>query len=297
MSMGIFDRPISVYNGVKDVKGIVRTLRVFLNGDRYAQRVQAVRSEHDEEMRRSLKNSLPAATISGVFHPVRGKDNLVSHSGLLCIDIDGKDNPTVSLAEIRRVLASLPYVAYAALSVGGNGMFAIIPIENPDRHVQHFESLRLEFDQEFGIVLDRACKDTSRLRIMSYDPDAYINEQAETYTWMEVFETEEVPATPPHYVSRSASDDLQRVMACCNEIERRHIDITGGYMEWSRLGMSLSTLGEAGRYPFHIISRQSPKYRFSDTDKRFTSLLKQKIERISLNTFFFECAKENIRWK
>lgn len=294
--MGIFDRPISVYNGVKDVTGIVRTLRVFLNGDRYAQRVQAVRSEQDDQIRRSLKNSLPAATISGVFHPVRGKDNLVSHSGLLCIDIDGKDNPTVSLAEMRRVLSSLPYVAYAALSVGGNGMFAIIPIENPDRHVQHFESLRLEFDQEFGIVLDRACKDTSRLRIMSYDPDAYINEDAEVYKWMEVFETEETPAPQPVYVSRSASDDLQRVMACCNEIERRHIDITVGYSEWSTLGMALTELGEGGRLPFHIISRQSPQYRYSETERKYQNLMK-KTYRVGLSTFFYKCRQYGVTYK
>lgn len=293
--MGVFDSKISVYNGVYDKVGIVRSLRVFLDGNRYKERVQAVRTETDEERRRSLKHALPAATISGVFYPTRGKDNLVSHSGLLCIDIDGKDNPAVSLAEIRRVLTSLPYVAYAALSVGGKGMFAIIPVEHPDRHREHLESLFLEFDQEFGIKLDRACKDTSRLRIMSYDPEAYVNEQAETYQWMEVFETEE-PAPVQHYVSPSADEDEKRVMACCNEIERRHIDITGGYIQWSRLGMALSTMGEKGRLPFHIISRQSPQYRYEETEKRFTSLLKQSF-RTSLGTFFYECRQYGVTYK
>ena len=178
----VLDVLISVYNGVTDKVGTVTYLSNFLGSKRHIERIEALRAEKDEKRRSAMKKSLPAATVSGVFHPTRRADNLVKHSGFISIDIDGKENPGVSLDDMRTALICRPYVAYAAISVSGNGMFAIIPIARTDNegHGAHFDALKEEFAQ-YGIKLDASCRDTSRLRFLSYDPEAYINENAEQF--------------------------------------------------------------------------------------------------------------------
>ena len=82
---------ITVYRGVKDRIGHLSTLHDFLtNVDVSA--IAELRLCTDTERKRQIKMSLPQATISGVFSPTRSAENLVRHSGLICIDIDRKEN-------------------------------------------------------------------------------------------------------------------------------------------------------------------------------------------------------------
>ena len=146
--MSLFDVYISVYDGVTDREGTVAFLRSFLFSKRHVSRILDLRTETDMDRRKAIKLSLPMATISGVFAPTRKVEYLQRHSGFICIDIDGKDNPDMTLADIRKAITSRKDVAYAALSVGGNGMFAIIPLAFPERHGEQFDALKKEFLEE-----------------------------------------------------------------------------------------------------------------------------------------------------
>ena len=109
--------------------------------------------------------SLPQATIIGVFSPTRSAENLVRHSGLICVDIDRKDNEHIENFDtlIEDVLSRIEEVAYASHSVSGRGYFVIIPLGYPQLHKAQFEQLVRVF-ADMGIYIDRACGDVCRLR-------------------------------------------------------------------------------------------------------------------------------------
>ena len=47
----------------------------------------------DRAERTRLKSCLPCATISAICPDSRKADDTFEHAGLICIDIDGQDNP------------------------------------------------------------------------------------------------------------------------------------------------------------------------------------------------------------
>lgn len=290
LSVPVLDVPVSLYNGVRDNQGTVVNLSRFLNSRRHIDRIKALRMERDPEKRKQMKISLPMATVSGVFSPVRSIGNLKSHSGLLCIDLDAKQNPGHELSAMRRVLESREDTAYVSLSVSGNGLFAIIPLAYPDRQREQFSALKREFKTRYDLVLDD-CGDVTRLRALSYDPEPCVNAFAMRYEGIDRQELR----VPAHSLT-GADGDMRKVNRCVEQIVRYGIDITGSYEEWVAIGMSLCSLGEQGRYYFHAVSRQYPNYQFGETDRKFTALLRG-TKRVGLGTFFYWCSQYGVTYK
>ena len=264
------DIQISVYRGVRDTKGHISTLFEFLNNVEY-DAIQELRSCTDQNRRKQIKLSLPQATISGIFSPTRAAGNLVRHSGLICVDIDGKDNPHIANFNtlIEDTLSQLEKVAYASRSVSGNGYFVIIPLKYPEAHKAQFEKLVRDF-AALDIVIDRACGDVSRLRCQSFDLHQYINLSAKPY---EGLYHEPKPVRPTYTYNFSGIDAEDKVMQLCREIANRGIDLTGSYDDWMKIGAALSSLGESGRQWFHLCSAQNQKYNAAECDRKFNNLL------------------------
>jgi hypothetical protein len=286
----IFNTKISFYSNVTDKVGMIISLNDFLFCDKYRPQIEKIRSTEDAEAQKYMKKQLPLATISGIFAPSRRADNLICHSHLLCIDIDKKDNLNVDwFDDLSSEWHNIPQILYAAHSVGGKGWFAIFRIAYPEKHQGQFEALRHDFAQE-GLIIDRSCRDVSRMRIMSYDNNPYINENATIYNkiWIE---------PKSSYIYRhSGDDDIKYIEKCCQEITTRGIDITATYDDWFYVGAALASLGERGRSIFHMVSSQNPKYNIIDTDKKFNNCL-QYVNNISIGTFFHICFKYGINWK
>ena len=293
--MNIFSTKVSVYDGVTDNKGKVVCLGDFLFSNEYSYEIQMLRHLNNKEERNAWKRKLPQATICGVFHPTRSIKNLQSRSGLICIDIDAKENPKISDWEnLKGKLTVIPQIAYCSLSVSGNGLFAIIPLRHPDRHLLHFRQLQADF-YKMGITIDAACSDITRMRCVSYDTHPLVNENVMPYEGIYV---EPPRAIKPNRALDETSDGIvSEVADCCRQIQMSGIDITNGYEQWFRVGCSLASLGEDGREFFHICSQQNLEYKESKTDKMFTDLLKRNYQNINIGTFFWICKQNNIHIK
>jgi hypothetical protein len=289
--MKIFDNTISVYQGVTDNIGKPMPLRDFLFDERLKDEILRIRSIDDKARRNALKRTLPCATISGVFSPSRKAENLQRHSGLICLDIDGQDNPAITDWEnLKSQLSVLSQIAYCGLSLSGHGLFLIVPVAYPSCHRQHFLQLCEDF-HGMGITLDRNCGDVCRLRTMSYDANPYVNERALIYN-----KVKKEPLHRTAFIYDECGDDtIDKVARCCQEIELRHIDITSTYEDWYRVGFALTSLGERGREFFHICSRQNEKYKENETDRKFDSLLKSN-GNITVATFFLACRQHGVNW-
>lgn len=293
--MNIFSTNVSVYDGVTDNKGRVMCLRDFLFSHEHQYEIQMLRHLENKEERDGWKRKLPQATIGGVFQPTRAIPNLQTSSGLICIDIDAKENPEISdWDDLKNKLAVIPQIAYCSLSVSANGLFAIIPLCYPDKHLLHFRQLQSDF-WRMGIIIDAACSDITRMRCISYDTCPLINEQAIPY--------EGIYVEPPRRKNtirvwdNAENDIISEVAECCRQIQWYSIDITRGYDQWLKVGCSLASIGEDGRQFFHVCSQQNLNYNESKTDKMFTDLLKRNYQNINIGTFFWICKQNNIQIK
>ncbi len=290
--MSIFQNQISVYNGVTDNIGTTTSLGNFLFCKEYKGEILKLRTIANKDERNVIKRTLPQATISGVFSPTRAKNNLSQHSGLICVDIDAKDNPEIKDWErLKQDLSMLPQIAYCALSVSSKGVFVIIPLRYPQKHLLQFRQLQMDFSK-MGIVIDQACSDITRLRCLSYDEHPIINEDATLYKGVYVEKPKYHSFHP--YLIHKGKNTLAKVAACCRKINERGIDITTSYDDWLKVGCALATLGENGRSLFHICSRQNAKYNAVKTDKIFTDLLRRNYQQVNIGTFFWMCKQHGI---
>ena len=263
-------------------------LLTWLTSDKYADQIRELRTITDKSRRDEIKAKLPAITVSGIFDPVRKEENLVQHSGLLCIDIDPKGNEGIeNFQELKEQLFHIRNVAFAGLSASGMGFFLIIPIAYPKRHRQHFRAIQDNL-ATFGIVVDSAPQNVASLRGYSFDENALFRHDATPYrklakptqkkrkTYFRKF-------TPTNNVI----DTRVKVEAVIAQVTRRGIDITQEEPDWFRLACSFANeFGEEGRDYFHAISQHYLGYDAQEADKKFNHALKGRYRSIGIGTFF-----------
>ena len=292
-------------------------------GFEYRERIEAVRGAATKEERDRLKALLPCATIAGTFYPDRSNGNLRRASRLMCLDIDKKENPTIT--DWQRLKEWLckgdEHIVFASLSVSGEGLFVVYAISRPERYEQLYRRAEIDFGS-WGIRLDSSCKNVGRLRVLSYDKQPYWNEFATPFDVD--FEAEEAapytnaPQIPPTqapqrpqqlaagyhqpqawqslYRGRNAATVEDKVRECCAQISKHGIDVTSSYDDWLRVGMALASLGERGREYYHVCSSKYPSYKRQETDRKFDSCLRSR-GNITIGTFFKICEDYGIRFK
>jgi hypothetical protein len=268
--------------------------------------VEQIRGLEDKAGRDKLKAALPCITPSGEFSR-RSEKDLICHSGLICLDIDYKENRHIgNFSDLKACLSRIENVAYCGLSVSGQGYFVLVPLANPEQHAAYFRALQADFAY-LGIELDKACKDVSRLRGYSYDPDGYFNHQAKTYQkeegtrgvkekgikgGSEVSGREKNTFSP--FVPSSFTPSSSTLASLICRIEELSVDMTAGYRAWFEIGCSLANeLGEGGRDCFHRVSRFHPDYNVPQTDRQFDACLHHPY-RYTIATFYKYCKDHGI---
>ena len=123
-----------------------------------------------KDQRAELKLKIPVVTVSGLFKDTVKNANLLTHSGLICIDFDAVEN----VGQLKSELAKDPYTFAALLSASGNGLAAIVKIE-PDKHLDAFTGLKAYYFKNYGQLIDESCKNVSRLRFLANDPGPIVN--------------------------------------------------------------------------------------------------------------------------
>lgn len=298
--MNILETPITVFDGITSTNGRVASLAEFLNNTSSHRLIQLIRMTEDKAERTRLKSSLPCAIISAICPAGRKTDDAFEHTGLICIDIDGQDNPGFgSGAELKAEVCKIAEVAYCSLSASGKGCFAIFRLSNPENHLGHFLALQRLFKSRLGIVIDGQCKDVKRLRFASHDSEPYINDNAEPFRIIDAATKPKPNPTKTTIAMGQRTWDerteatLDKVARLTEEVVRRGIDLTDGYSKWVEIGMSLANLGEAGRKLFHAVSSVYPGYDRAKADTKFTNLLRT-TRKVTIATFFHQCEAHDV---
>ena len=132
--------------------------------------------KNPDEQKKFKESKLPSFSVSCRCKSWRKEENIVAHSGLLNIDIDGDQNLHIEdWEEMRdRLSEQLPTIVACFLSARGNGLSFVVKIDG-SKHRETYNSIGFELQKRFNIYIDPSCKNPTRLRFVSYDPDAYIN--------------------------------------------------------------------------------------------------------------------------
>ena len=262
----------------------------WLNDDQLKEEVIKLRAIQDEEEQKKMKKNFPAVTVSGLFHE-RNKKGLIKHSGLIAVDIDYKDNTHLkNYDQLQNELKKIPYIAYCAESIRGTGCYVIIPLLYPHKHEEHFEALKMNF-KKISINIDDSCKDVSRLRLYSWDPDAYWNFNSTPYPYIIegpklVRKSSEITFKKASY-KRASDETFLEVEKLIARITEAKIDITGNYSDWMKIGFALaSEFGEDGRKYFHEISKVYYAYSSIQADAQYSNCLKYNNNKITIGTLF-----------
>lgn len=134
--------------------------------------VEEIRNTLDKEKAGELKKNLPCICFSGKFGADRKDEQIISHSQYLVLDFDN----VYELRDKQTEIISNKFVYACWVSPSGNGLKALIKIANGDKHRDHFEALEEIFPE-----VDKSGKNPSRVCYESYDPEIYINENAEVF--------------------------------------------------------------------------------------------------------------------
>ena len=172
---------------------------------RYINEIAAIRflcptleeKKRNEQRVKNLKVSLPAGIVSAVVENGMGAENVTHRNGVACIDIDAQDNPAITDWEaFKKEIAKSRFIAYVGLSISGLGVFAMVPIADPELYEQHYDAIVQDFkratftfiqegDTEptvlVGVNLDPKPRNIASKRFVSYDPQPYINTEAQVY--------------------------------------------------------------------------------------------------------------------
>jgi hypothetical protein len=136
------------------------------------------RDAENKEEYNKRKSKLPCIVFGGEFK-VRKKDGLINHSGLMVIDFDDfPDDKT--LKDTFNNLKENKHIITLFLSPSNNGIKGVVKIPkcNAVDHERYFKAFNEEFDYDY---FDKSNCNVDRVCYESYDPNIYINYEAETY--------------------------------------------------------------------------------------------------------------------
>lgn len=157
-------------------------------------RIRATDKKTNKTLYSNLKEKIPTFTPSIICSGKTTKDaNIIKYNNLICIDIDAQDNEGMTTDKMKDILKHLPYIAYISLSVGGKGVYCIIPISGTIQDFKkHFYAIREDF-LKLGLKIDDAPSNIKSQRYISYDLNPYINNKPQIYTKIKEEKEEKQP--------------------------------------------------------------------------------------------------------
>jgi hypothetical protein len=138
--------------------------------------VSEIRTTTDEDKQQELKRQLPVVTFNGTFSN-RSKAGFKKPSGLMVMDFDHVKD-LESSAKLRDELSKDNHIFAAWISprFGVKALYRIIDVDNDGHLKKVFEQIKERYPE-----MDDSGKDISRACFESYDPDIYVNLNAEVF--------------------------------------------------------------------------------------------------------------------
>lgn len=314
-------RECSYFEGpISNVKpfGTVAFDRLFdwIRNGKYKQQIEAIRAERDPKKQSAMKQRLDYFTPS-VLCTERNNQNITDHTGVLCMDVDGKDNPNLTPEKMRVTVMNDPLLHPWGIfrSALGKGIKMFLRYDATKYSVEDCAHAVMQYMADAcHITADRACCDATRACFVSDDPELYLSTSnlecaVDVAVWLPRFEKlrgkpEKIPGSVHKYIPSAVPDVeedapisvddvllLEHVNAVVDRIDR---DIAPEYEDFMRLGMSLATLGEPGREAFVKCCSHYKGEQTRDLNKFYDDCMRERRGDISIATFFELCCAAGV---
>lgn len=259
---------------------------IGIRDGKWQDHVLSVRIAKTEEEKKKIKVKSPLYRVSGSFSGQKDTD-LRKHSGFIAMDLDDIENPNT----VKKLIEKDPYVYAAFISISGKGLCLLFRIDG-SRHADAFDGLSKYLYETYSIICDPSCRNVSRARYVSYDPNILINEDAQVF---KKYLPKPKKQKQPDKVVFVNSDFDQIVKS----IYDRGLNLCEDYGEWLRICYALvSEYGKSqtGKDHFDTLSRNSSKYNKQDCEKQYDVCLKSHSEskkKVSTINYIYWLAKQN----
>lgn len=243
-------------------------------------KARASKQAGDLEAYKKFKSKAQAITGSAIMKDgSRSDSNIKEFNGFIVIDIDGQVNED---------LKSDKYSAIVHRSFGGDGMAIFVRI-NPDKFLDSFNGLAQYYLENYNITIDPSCKNPSRLRYISYDPDIFVNEKSLKFIPKDV-KRFEAPKNTNFIYTKSDFDNI------LEQIKERQIDLCQeNYQRYFNIGLSLfDKFGSSGEEFFHFICQFGNKYKREEATKKWNNICKTAQGKVKIGTFYYYCKEADI---
>lgn len=207
---------VSLYKNNRDTKGFdpVSVQDIYdniKNSQSWANFALNIRSlQYGSDEYKAAKDKLPAFTLSGVFpEGQRLNESIISHSGKLCVDIDGLEDNVV---DVKETLKSDPFTEAVFYSVGGKGLAVSVKIDGK-RHEESYIALESYYKTKYGLDIDKSCKNVARIRYVTSDPEIVINWNSQIFEIGDIFVPDAFSAPVSGFdkkVQRTVSEEIIR---------------------------------------------------------------------------------------
>ena len=219
-------------------------------------------NQFDEKSAKKMKlDNLPCISVTGFFPDYRHTNESTYLNPIMCIDIDKDGNNWIKDWEkVKRDVMSLPYVFYSSLSCRGEGVFCYVYWDVKKDFLKIWYALEKEFKEKFNIIIDRNCKDITRLRFISYDSNTLIKKDVEMFS-DEYDKIETIAEMSADIIDDKnfKADDGFTYMAIHHLISNCNYR-ANTYSDWLQDGFRLATFGEYGKILFMYLSQVSDNY-------------------------------------
>lgn len=295
------------------IQGKMDIIAAINEGKKHIHQIEEIRKidkANNHKLYNDMKGYLIAFTPSCVCEgETLKKENVVYINNVIAIDIDSDDNPTLSVEEMKDIVKKLPYVRYCAKSVGGKGIYCLIPFAkeyaNKDNFKEVFLSLQHDF-AEMGITIDKQCSDFTRQRYVSYDDNEYWNEKCIIYDkriTIPINNRPQIPLRATQGVSMEmgtdrpiTQKDKNKLRMCFNDIMANNIIVTKNHTDTLTLcNIFYNAFGDDGLQCVQILRQQRKGYDPYKLNDTFDYVANADYQPYGIALFFsmYEKAKNN----
>ena len=181
------DKRISTPSGrliLDQVADIIRNPRCTFLGGKVLQlstTAHKMLGRGDKQAYDHWKGKMPAFTPGGCFGESRAIKNCIAETGLALIDFDHLSEEMCQ--EVLKKAKTHPSVVFAWRSLSREGIHLLIALPDSGTFKENIKPAQRQIIKDLaisGLKLDEACSDVSRLCFFNYDPDLFVNWEAES---------------------------------------------------------------------------------------------------------------------
>ena len=281
-----------------------------------------------EDAYRDAKKSLSAIAFCGEFKGGHGKSNLVRYNNLLVFDIDHLDEE--EMIRVHHCLSNTNTIMAFWVSPSGNGYKGLMKIEYQNTidnanldicYKKAYADVTAYFDEYFGIHLDSACSDYSRVCYVCWDENLFFNPQAhvfavdcsvallpkrENFTQI----VKDIRVKQPkagvlefHPFNEKGKNDprSRRIIgSIIKYLTKRNLSITSTYDEWLRVGFAIASTFNYDlglKYYLELCKLDGIKYDEQKSIKKLQECYLHGSGDIKLGTIIEMAQKQGYRYK